>query len=106
MITPIILSLIFSIGLCVHAVRTGQNAFWLWVILLFQPLGGIVYLIAIVLPSYMGGPTARRAGQAAREALDPGREYRQAKAAADDTPTVHNRMRLAAAASGPDHPPC
>lgn len=92
------LSLIFSIGLCVHAVRTGQNYFWLWIILLFQPLGGIVYLVAIVLPSIMGGPTARKAGQAARETLDPGRDYRRAKADVDDTPTVHNRMRLASAA--------
>jgi hypothetical protein len=38
-------------------------------------------------------------GMAAREALDPTREYRQAKAATDESPTVHNRMRLAAAAA-------
>jgi hypothetical protein len=92
------LSLIFSIGLCVHAVRTGQNYFWLWIILLFQPLGGIVYLIAIVAPSFMGGPTARKAGAAARATLDPTRDYRQAREAAELTPTVHNRMRLAEAA--------
>lgn len=93
------LSLIFSVGLCVHAVRTGQNYFWLWIILLFQPLGGVVYLVAIVLPSIMGGPTVRMAGQAARATLDPTRDYRRAKADVEDTPTVHNRMRLAAAAA-------
>lgn len=92
------LSLIFSIGLCVHAVRTGQNYFWLWIILLFQPLGGVVYLVAVVLPGIMGGPTVRKAGEAARETLDPTRDYRRAKADVDQTPTVHNRMRLAAAA--------
>ena len=92
------LSVIFSIGLCVHAVRTGQNYFWLWIILLFQPLGGVVYLVAIVLPGIMGGPTVRKAGEAARETLDPTRDYRRAKADVDQTPTVHNRMRLAAAA--------
>ncbi|HUO21057.1 MAG TPA: tetratricopeptide repeat protein [Caulobacteraceae bacterium] len=97
-IGPIVLSLAFSIGLCVHVVRTGREAFWLWVILLFQPLGGIVYLVAIVLPSLMGGPTARRAGAAARATLDPTRDYRQAQQAVQDTPTVHNRMRLAEAA--------
>ncbi|HVY34286.1 MAG TPA: tetratricopeptide repeat protein [Caulobacteraceae bacterium] len=93
------LSLIFSVGLCVHAVRTGQNYFWLWIILLFQPLGGVVYLVAIVLPALMGGPTVRMAGQAARATLDPTRDYRRAKADVEDTPTVHNRMRLAAAAA-------
>jgi hypothetical protein len=46
-----------------------------------------------------GGTRAKRLGMAARDALDPMREYRQAKSAADDSPTVHNRMRLAAAAA-------
>jgi len=91
-------SLLLSIALCVHVVRSNQNMYWLWIILLFQPIGGVVYLVAIVLPEMLGGSRARRLGMAAREALDPSREYRQAKAAVDDTPTVHNRMRLAAAA--------
>jgi hypothetical protein len=93
------LSLLFSIALCVHAVRTNQNMYWLWIILVFQPLGGLVYFFAIALPDLMGGTRARRLGQAARQTLDPGREYRQAKQAVDDAPTVHNQMRLAAAAA-------
>jgi hypothetical protein len=94
------LSLIFSIVMCVHVVRTNQAMYWLMIILMLQPLGGVVYLIAIVLPELSGGPTARRIQRTARETLDPGREYREAKIACDDTPTVHNQMRLAKAASG------
>src|SRR5205085_420411 len=41
------LSLIISVLLCVHVVRTHRELYWLWIILLFQPLGGLVYLIAI-----------------------------------------------------------
>jgi len=93
------LSLIFSIVLCVHAVRTNQNMFWLWIILIIPWLGGLVYLIAIVLPSMLGGTTARRMGAATRAALDPGRDYRSAKLAHDDSPTVGNAMRLASAAA-------
>ena len=93
------LSLVFSILLCVHVVRTGREMFWLWIILLFQPIGGIVYLVAVLLPQLMGGPTARKFGQAARETLDPARAYREAKADHDLTPTVHNQMRLASAAA-------
>jgi hypothetical protein len=93
------LSLLVAILLCVHAVRTNQNMYWLWIILVFQPLGGLVYFVAIVLPDLMGGRRARRFGAAARDALDPTREYRQAKSAIDEAPTVHNRMRLAAAAA-------
>ena len=91
------LSLIFSIALCVHVVRSGQQTFWLWIILMFQPLGGIVYLVAVIGPELLGGRTARRFGEAARETLDPNREYREAKAAFADTPTVRNQSRLAAA---------
>lgn len=94
------LSLIFSIALCVHVVRTHQAMFWLWIILMFQPLGGVVYLVAVMLPGLLGGATARRVGQAARDTLDPGRAYREAKAAYDDAPTVQNGMKLAEAAAG------
>ncbi|TCS09952.1 tetratricopeptide repeat protein [Caulobacter sp. BK020] len=94
------LSLLFSIALCVHVVRTGQQMYWLMIILLFQPLGGLVYLIAIVAPDFLGGAKAQKARQAARQVLDPQREYREAGKAVEDAPTVANRTRLAAAASG------
>lgn len=91
------LSLIFSIALCVHVVRTNQQTFWLWIILMFQPIGGLVYLVAVIGPELFGGRTARRLGDAARETLDPHREYREAKTAYAETPTVRNQSRLAAA---------
>jgi hypothetical protein len=93
------LSLLFSIALCVHVVRTHREMYWLWIILVFQPLGGIVYLVAVLLPELMGGRTAQKMGQAARRAIDPQREYREAAKAVDDAPTVANRVRLAVAAT-------
>ena len=91
--------LLIGIALCVHVVRTNQPLYWIFLILFVPVLGSLVYFIAIVLPELTGGTRAKRMGMAARDALDPGREYRQAKAATDDSPTVHNRMRLAAAAA-------
>ena len=91
-------SVLVAILLCIHVVRTGREMYWLWIILVFQPLGGLVYFLAIVLPELLGGHTARKLGQTARNTLDPEREYRQARAAVDDTPTVANQMRLATAA--------
>lgn len=96
----LILLLIVEVAMCVHVVRSGQNTIWLWVILLFQPLGALIYLIAILAPQWAGGPAARKLGQTARDTLDPGREWREAKAAHDLTPTVSNQMRLAAASAG------
>jgi len=71
---------------------------WLWIILMFQPIGGAVYFFLNIVPDIFGGTTARRVSAAARETLDPHREYREAKAACDDTPTVRNQSRLATAA--------
>jgi hypothetical protein len=93
------LSLLFSVLLCVHVVRTGREMYWLWIILMFPGVGGLVYVVTNVLPDVFGGTTARRVAAAARETLDPTREYREAKAACDDTPTVRNQSRLAAAAA-------
>jgi hypothetical protein len=91
--------LLICIGLSVHAVRSGRELFWVWIILVFQPLGGLVYLVGVFLPEQLRGTGAQRLSAAARETLDPGREYRAAKAACDETPTVRNQSRLAAAAA-------
>jgi len=97
------LSLLFSILLCVHVVRTRQEMFWLYIILMIPTLGGLVYVAAVILPGLLGGRTARRVGSAARQTLDPGRAYRTAKADYDKTPTVAHAMHLAAAAMALGH---
>ena len=90
----------FLIWMCVHVVRSGRELFWIFIILVaFPPFGALVYFFAIVLPELLRGPAARKVGKTAREALDPTRGYRDAKAAYDLAPTVHNQMRLAAAAA-------
>jgi len=93
------LSLAFSVALCIHIVRTGQQTFWLWVVLGLQPLGGVVYLLAVVLPGASDTAAVRRIKQSAIDRIDPTRAYRQAQEAFADAPTVANRMRLATAAS-------
>ena len=93
------LSLLMQIGCCVHVVRTGRPMFWLWIILMFQPIGGIVYAVLNIAPDLVGGRTAQRVSRVARDTLDPHGEHREAKAACDDTPTVRNQSRLAAASA-------
>jgi hypothetical protein len=91
--------LLFSILMAVHVIRTGQPYIWLWAIMILQPFGGLVYLAVVVAPELLGQPKAQRLGESARRTLDPGREYREAKAALAETPTVRNQSRLAAAAA-------
>lgn len=93
------LMIALQVALCVHVVRTGQQMYWLWIIIALGPVGILVYGVAILAPDLLGGTTARRMGQAARETLDPTRAYRKAKADAEEAPTVANRMRLAQAAA-------
>ena len=92
------ISIVFSVLLCIHCVRTGQDMYWLWIILGLQPIGGVVYLLAIVLPGVVKGGTVRNIEKSAIATLDPTRGYRQASAAHEDAPTVANKMKLAAAA--------
>ena len=91
--------LAFAVALCVHVVRTNQPMYWLMIILMVPWLGGLVYLAAVVAPQAFGGAGAQRMTQAARATLDPGRDYREAAAQADRTPTVQNKLRLAKAAA-------
>ena len=94
------LSLIFSLLMCLHVVRTGREIYWIFIILIIPTFGALVYFVIIVLPDLIGGRTARRVASATRETLDPSRDYRQARAAYDDTPTVANAIRLGHAAAG------
>jgi hypothetical protein len=104
MILPgFLISVAVAILLCWHAVKTGRNSMWLWIILMFQPIGGLVYIALNIVPDLFGGTAARRLSHAARETLDPHREYREAKQACDDTPTVRNQSRLATAAAHMGH---
>lgn len=84
----------------IHVVRTGRELYWLWIFVIAGSLGAAIYFLAIILPEMLGGRTARTVGAAARKAIDPERDYRNAMRALDDIPTVGNRMKLAQAAAG------
>jgi hypothetical protein len=91
------LHVLVALFFAVHVVRTHQNIYWLFILFAFPLLGSIVYFLTIYLPSSKLERHARRALAGAVKVLDPTRELREARAAHDYTPTVENRMRLAAA---------
>jgi len=82
-----------------HAIRSGREQPWLWILVIGGPLGAAIYVLGVIVPELLGGRTARRVGQAARQALDPERELREARQALDDTPSMGNRMRVAKASA-------
>lgn len=94
----LILTYLPSLLCGIHAVRSGQQMYWLWILVIAPLLGPLIYFFAVLVPEFAGGRTARGVTRAAQQALDPERELRLAKQALDDTPTLGNRMRLAQAA--------
>ena len=91
------LHLIVALFFAIHAVRTGQPIWWLFILFSFPLLGSIVYFVAIYLPNSRLQRTAGKVVAAAAKALDPTRELREAREAFEFTPTAQNQMRLAAA---------
>jgi hypothetical protein len=88
---------LIALYFAVHAVRSGQQMYWLFVLFSFPLLGSVVYFLAIYMPSSRLEHGARRVVAAAARTLDPGRELREARAAFEYTPTAQNQMRLAQA---------
>ena len=95
----IILTYLPSLLCGIHVVRTGRESFWLWLFIIGPLLAPAFYFFAVLVPEMMGGRAARNVGKAARQAIDPERDYRNAMRALDDTPTVGNRMKVAHAAA-------
>lgn len=91
------LHVLIALFFAIHAVRSGQQLYWLIILFMFPAFGSIVYFVVIYLPDSRLQTGARRAVAAAARTLDPTRELREARAAFEYTPTAQNQMRLAAA---------
>lgn len=98
MILSLILTYLPSLLCGIHVVRTGQQMYWLWILVIAPLLGPAIYFFAVLVPEFAGGRTVRNVGKAAQNALDPERNYRNALKTLEDTPTVGNRMKVAQAA--------
>lgn len=91
------LHVVIAILCAIHAVRTRQQMYWLFILFAFPLLGSLVYFFAIYLPNSRLERGAMKAVATAVKAIDPTREVREARAALEDAPTAQNQMRLASA---------
>jgi hypothetical protein len=91
------LHILLALFCAYHAIRTGQQLYWLFILFAFPLLGSLVYFFAIYLPNSRLERGAVKAVSAAARALDPGKEVRLARANFEEAPTAQNQMRLAAA---------
>jgi hypothetical protein len=91
------LHVIIALFFAVHALRSGQNIYWLFILFAFPALGSLVYFFAIFLPGLRQSRGARATSRAITQFVDPNRAVREARSDFDRAPTVEHRMRLGAA---------
>lgn len=94
------LHILIALFFAVHAIRTGRQMYWLIILFSFPLLGSLVYFFAEYLPASKMERGVKKVSNVALQLLDPTRELREARQAFELTPTVQNRMRLAAALDG------
>jgi hypothetical protein len=85
--------LILQIFCAVHVIRTGRNYWWLALIFFFPLVGGLVYLIAEVVPDIR--VHGWRMGRRIAKAIDPQRDLRRQADQVAVAGTVQNRLKLA-----------
>ena len=92
-----ILHIVVAVFFAIHALRTGRNMIWLFVLLMFPFLGSVVYFFAEFLPGLRHTSAGRRSARAVKAIVDPNRAVRDAQLAFERTPTADNRWHLAEA---------
>jgi hypothetical protein len=85
-----IMGLAISVVCAVHAYRTRQEQFWMWIVLLLPLAGSLAYMLAVVLPAW--NEQRRNAKPAAQTLTE---QLAAARSAAVRAPTVDNRLKLA-----------
>lgn len=89
------LHIVIALFFAVHAVRSHQNTYWLFILFSFPGLGSIVYFFAIYLPSIRHSRGYRHTARVASKLIDPTQAIRKARSDLAHAPTIQNRMRLA-----------
>lgn len=89
------LHLAIAMFFAAHAIRSGQDRYWLMILFAFPGLGSLVYALTIWLPAMRHTRHGRQVVHGVRRALDPTRELREAQQAFEDAATTDNRLRLA-----------
>jgi hypothetical protein len=91
------LHVLIAIYFAVHAIRTGQDRYWLFILFAFPLLGSLVYAIAIWMPDARNSRQGQQVVSGVRKMLDPTRELRAAQEQLEIAATPDNHLRLASA---------
>lgn len=73
----IIAEILLQIGCAYHSYRSGNWQPWLFIILIFPVMGSVIYLLAVVLPSFRHSHEARQLATGVRKLIDPDKDLRE-----------------------------
>lgn len=91
----LILSIAIQAGLVIHAIKTGRNFIWIWVIVLLPYAGPLAYIAVEILPDLFRSRTAQRTARGFRKAMDPEADLRRYESEARLAGNVASRQRYA-----------
>jgi hypothetical protein len=89
------LVMVWQVICCLHAVKTGRNRNWLWLLIIGSALGCLIYTIAEMGPDLMRSRKAVAAGEKARDIIDPDRRLRALMDNLDTVDTAQNKLAVA-----------
>ncbi|GAB3099808.1 tetratricopeptide repeat protein [Lysobacter terrae] len=89
------LHVIIAIFFAMHAMRTGQDRYWLMILFAFPGVGSLVYALMVWLPEMRHTRHGHALVRGVKQVLDPTRELRAAQEAFEESATTGNRLRLA-----------
>lgn len=90
-----ILSLVIQIALIVHAIKTGRDQMWIWIILFFPLIGGLIYFFVELLPELRRSRASKVTATRVFKTIDPQRDLKRLAANLEMSDNVENRIKLA-----------
>jgi hypothetical protein len=91
----LILSIAIQAGLVIHAIKTGRNFIWIWVIVLLPYAGPLAYIAVEILPDLFRSRTAQRTARGFKKAMDPEADLRRYESEARLAGNVASKQRYA-----------
>jgi hypothetical protein len=93
--TIAVLSLLAQIFCVVHAIKTGRDRIWIWVILIFSLVGCAAYFVVEILPEIQNSRAVRKFRKTVTNTVDPQRSVRELATRLKTSDNIKNKMELA-----------
>ncbi len=74
-----------------HALYTGRDRIWIWILLILPYVGEIAYIAIELAPELLGTKQGREAQKRLGKAIDPAKALRRTQAALETNDSVYNR---------------